>query len=142
MLARAAKDGIASDLHRRELVDTPVARPIDLVRSAEWAPAGGFTFNDTRTAYGFINRLKKHAGSAGGLRLSVQAGATWTELNLSDDVVLDGDRVERVLESLRELVSNAETSINAKRLRFETGQRFRDWIVDVKADFKRDDVTP
>ena len=142
LLARAEKDGIASDLHQREITDTPVFRPIDLIESAEWAPAGGFTFNDTRTAYGFISRLKKHAGSAGGLRLSVQAGATWTELNLSDDVVLDGDRVERVLESLRELIPGAEASISAKRLHFETGQRFRDYVDDIKADFKRDDVTP
>ena len=141
LLARAEKGGITSEIHQRELADTPVTRPL-IRHSAEWAPVGGFTYNDTRTAYGSSTVWKNHAGSAGGLRLNVQAGATWTELNLSDDVVLDGDRVERMLESLRELIPDAEASINAKRLHFETGQRFRDYIDDIKVDFKRDDVTP
>ena len=68
ILAVAGKDGIVSEVHRREIADKPVERPIDRTRPATWARPGGFRFETTRTAYGFIARLKKHDGVAGGLR--------------------------------------------------------------------------
>ena len=71
ILAVAGKDGIASEVHRREIADKPVERPIDRTRPAVWAPPGSFRFETTRTAYGFIARLKQHEGVASGLRINV-----------------------------------------------------------------------
>ena len=42
VLAIAERDGAASDLHRREVAEKPVDRPIDLSAPAVWRPAGGF----------------------------------------------------------------------------------------------------
>ena len=145
VLAVAEKDGVCSDLHNREIAEQPVARPIDPTRPAEWTPPGaGFEFTTTRTVYGFIARLKKHLGAAGGLRVSVQGAdsKTWSELNLSDDIALDGERIEKAVEHLRSLVRDGEVSIGAKRIRFETGQRFRDYIAEIRANYERDEVTP
>ena len=148
VLAVAGKDGISSDQHRRDIADKPVAKPIDPTRPAEWTPAagpgGGFEFKTTRTAYGFIARLKKHGGAAGGLRVNVQgAGSkTWSELYLSDDIALDGERIEEAVEHLRSLVADGEVSVSAKCIRFETGQRFQDYIAETRANYRRDEVTP
>ncbi len=142
ILAVAGKDGIVSDVHRREIADKPVKRPIDRTRPAVWTPPPGFEFKTTRTAYGFIGRLKKHEGVASGLRINVQAdgSGTWSELNFSDDLALDGARIEQTVECLRALVADGEVSIEARRIRYGTGQRFLDHVAEARAEYKRDDV--
>ena len=149
VLAVAAKDGIASELHRREIAAAPVSRPIDRSAPAVWTPAAGVAFTATRATYEFIARLKKHAGSAAGLRVTIQTGGapagggqTWSELNCSDDVELSGEELERVIDALRPLVAAGEVAVDAKRLRFETGQRFLDYVHDARLTYDREEVTP
>ena len=144
ILAVAEKDGIASEVHQREIAEKPAVKPIDRTNPAAWSPGHVFEFSTTRTAYGFVTRLKKHAGGASGLRVSVQSNGSgqWSELNLSNDIALDGERIERAVEHLRELVADGEVSIEAKRIHFETGQRFLDYVTEIKAGFRREDVEP
>ncbi len=144
VLAVAEKDGIASEQHRREIAEKPVEKPIVRDQPAVWHPASGFDFNTTRTAYGFIARLKKHASAASGLRLAVQAEGErqWVELNLSDDLQLDGERIEQAVEQLRALLGDGEVLIDAKRIHYATGQRFLDHIAELRAQYKRDEVEP
>ncbi len=143
VLAVAEKDGIESELHQREITERSAPPPIDRTKPAVWRPAGGFTFQSTRTAYGFINRLKKHDASASGLRFVVQADkTTWVELSLSNDVALDGAAMEQAVEHLRRLVSGGEVEIKASRTHYATGQRFLDHVADVKATYRREEVGP
>ena len=149
VLAVAEKDGIASDLHSREIVDAPVDRPIDPDAPAAWTPADGLEFAVTRSAYDFIARLKKHAERVGGLRITIQSDGsqsgdaqTWGELSLSDDIELTGDELERIIEALRPLVAAGDVAIGAKRVRYETGQRFLDYVAEAKSRYGRDDVAP
>ena len=81
------------------------------------------------------------AAEAGGLRLAV-LGEQWADLSLSDDLALDGEALQRAVEYLRGLVPAGEVTIEAKYLRFETGQGFLDYVADIKAEFVRDDVEP
>ncbi len=144
ILAVAEKDGIVSDVHRREIAEKPAVKPIDKTSPAAWSPHGGCEFSSTRTAYGFVTRLKKHVGSASGLRLSAHSDGSgqWSELSLHGDIALDGETIERAVEHLRELVADGEVSIEAKRIHFDTGQRFLDYVAEIKADFRREDVDP
>ena len=147
ILAVAEKDGVSSELHRREISEQPVVQPIDRAGPNVWVPSDGFEFATTRTSYGFIARLKKHGGLASGLRLNVQAAAgaglgAWSELNFSDDIALDGERIEQAVEKLREFVPDGEVSVEAKRIRYETGQAFLDHIAEIRAEYRREDVTP
>ena len=142
VLAVAEKSGVASEVHRRDITDRQEAKPIDKSRPAVWRPSGGFSFQATRNAYGFINRLKKHGASAGGLRFGAQAGGTWGEVSLSDDVEVDGDRMEQTVEQLRGLVPDGEVSIEARHVRYDTGQRFLDYVAEIRAEYDRNDVEP
>ncbi|MDE0192036.1 MAG: DUF499 domain-containing protein [Gammaproteobacteria bacterium] len=141
VLAFAERDGIESEQLSRPIAERPVVKPIDTSKPTVWTPTKGFAFTTTRTAYGFIARLKKHLGVAGGLRFTVQAsGGTWSELNLSEDVGLTGERLEQIVEVLRGLVAEGEVSIEAKGLRFDTGQAFSDYVAELKANYVRDEV--
>ena len=142
VLAVAAKDGIESELHQREIAEKPEQRPIDKAGPVVWSPERGFTFQNTRTAYGFIGRLKKHGASASGLRLGAQADRTWVELSLSDDVELDAAAMEEAVEHLRRLVAGGEVEIRASRTHWATGQRFLDHVAEIRATYRRDEVEP
>ena len=144
VLAYAEDDGVVSETHHRELAERPVPKPIDKTGPAVWKPPDGFEFKDKRTAYGFLVRLRKHAGSAGGgLRIVVQkADSTWGELNLSNDLSLDGAAIEQLLESVRRIVTDGEVVVAAPTLRFETGQGFLDYVAETRSDYKRDEVEP
>ena len=142
VLAVAEKDGIESELHQREIAEKPEPRPIDPTRPVVWSPERGFTFQTTRTAYGFIGRLKKHDVSASGLRLSAQADRTWVELSLSDDIELGAAAMEEAVEHLRRLVSGGEVEIRASRTHYATGQCFLDHMAEIKATYRRDEVEP
>ena len=143
VLAVAEKDGVASEQHRREVAEKPVEKPIVRDQPAVWKPERGFEFNNTRTAYGFITRLKRHATGASGLRLAVQAAggsSEWVELNLFDGMVLVCERIEETVEHLRRLVGDGEVLINAKRIHYATGQHFLDHVADLRTTYQRDDV--
>ena len=146
VLAVAARDGIVSETHRREIAERPVEKPIDRSRPVVWTPSrGGWRFETTRTAYGFLGRLKQHEGAASGLRISVQAegsGGTWSELNFSEDLALDGAGIERAVEALRAIVADGEVSVEATRIRYPTGQHFLDHVAAIRTDYRRDDVEP
>lgn len=142
VLAIADQDGIESDLHRREITDEPAVKPIEAGQPAVWTPHQTVEFSETRTAYGFITRLRKHGGAASGLTLNVQAENTWTDLQCSEDLVMDGGQIETTINALRELVAEGEVTISARRVHFETGQQFMDYIEETRTPYKRDEVTP
>jgi hypothetical protein len=142
VLAVAEKDGIASAIHEREVTDKPRDEPIDATAPAVWRRQGGFSCRTTSAAYPFINRLKKYAFVAGGLRLGVQAGSQWVELNFSDDIELGGDSIEQQVERVRKLLPAGEVEVEAHYVQFATGQRFLDWIADSRESYVRGEVEP
>ena len=143
ILAVAEKKGIVSEMLRQEITEKPQPKPIDKGAPLVWRPRpSGFRFPETRTTYGFINRLKKHEGSAGNIRLAVEHNKTWVDLSLSEDIELDGEKMEQTVEQLRAFAPEGEVSVEAKRVRFSTGQRFLDYLAETKSPHDRDDVEP
>lgn len=143
VLAVAEVDGVESDLHRREIAEKPGGRPIAPTSPVVWRPQRGFKFESTLTAYEFINRLGKYAGSAGGLRVVVgESHSAWADLSLSNDIELDRAKLEQAVEQLRQHVPDGEVQITVQRIRFTTGQHLLDYVADAKVKFRRDEVQP
>jgi Protein of unknown function (DUF499)/Fn3 associated len=141
VLAAAEKKGITSevlqvaiDWNKRE-----TEKPIDKEKPATWRPASGFNFSTTRTAYGFLERLRKHGGQAAATRIAV-LDTKWVDLNLADDLTLDADQIQATVEHLRSLLSEGEVSIEASAIRFPTGQQLLDYVHDIAAEIHRDEV--
>ena len=142
LLAVAEEDGIESEIHRRDIDKPQVEKPIDTARPVVWRPALGFSYRTTADAYPFLSRLKRFAAAAGGLRLGVQAGENWAELNFAERVELVGNRIEEEIERLRELIPEGEVEVTAGFMRFATGQRFLDWIAESRETYLREDLEP
>ena len=141
VLAVARSKGIVSDVLQVPIDwDKPtVEKPIDAGQPATWRPHGGFSFSTTRTAYGFVERLRKHAATAAITRVAV-LDAKWVDLTLADDLLLDPEQIQATVEHLRSLLAEGEVSIEASALWFPTGQQFLDYVRDIAAEFRRDEV--
>jgi hypothetical protein len=143
LLAVGEERGVASEVLQIPVNwDQPVVeRPIDKEKPATWKPSGGFTFSTTRTAYGFLERLRKRDGKAAATRIAI-LDTQWVELSLADNLFLDADRVLATIESLRSLLAEGEVNVEAAALRFPTGQQLLDYVRDIAAELPRDEVEP
>ncbi|MDG4596163.1 MAG: DUF499 domain-containing protein [Candidatus Contendobacter sp.] len=141
VLAVAEKQGIQSDVLQVAVHwdQREPGKPIDQEKPATWRPAGGFTFSTTRTAYGFLERIRKHGGQAAVTRIAVLNGQ-WVDLNLADDLSLDADRIQATVEHLRSLLTEGEVNIEASALWFPTGQQLLDYVRDAAIEFRRGEV--
>ena len=141
VLAYAEHKGVVSEVHKREITWQRVEeeRPIYKDKSVTWRPSEGLSFSTTRTAYGFIERLKKHHARAGVQRIAVLNGQ-WADLNLADGLLLDGEQIEQTVEQLRSLLEAGEVNIEAGSIWFASGQQLLDYVQEVKVDLNRSEV--
>jgi len=120
-------------------------RPIDKENPATWRPVNHpekiFSFSTTHNAYGFIERLNKHAGKAAVQRLAVLDGQ-WVDLQLADDLLLDAEQIRATVNQLRSLLREGEVTIEASALWFPTGQQLLDYVRDIAAELPRNEVEP
>lgn len=147
VLAVAEDKGTPSEVHQVAVNwDRPIdTKPIDTNAPATWTPVSHpekvFRFNTTQAAYGFIERLKKHAGKASAQRIAVLDGR-WADLQLADDLLLDSEQIRATVEHLRGLVSEGEVTIEAAALWFPTGQQLLDYVHEIAVELPRDEVEP
>lgn len=143
VLAVAEKKGITSEVLQVPINwdKAPEEKPIDKDQPATWRPAGGFNFSTTRTAYGFLERMRKHGAKAAATRIAV-LDTQWVDLNLAEDLILDADQIQATVEHLRSLLAEGEVSIEASALWFPTGQHLLDYVRDIAAELPRNEVEP
>ena len=141
VLAVAEHDGIASEVHKREITwkKDEGEKPIDKESPATWRPAHGFSFSTTRSSYSFVERLRKYNGKAGVQRIAV-LDTQWVDLNLADGLTLDAERIEHTVEHLRSLVAHGEVNIDAGFICFPSGQQLLDYVQDLRVELKRNEV--
>ncbi|MFB1485908.1 MULTISPECIES: DUF499 domain-containing protein [unclassified Thiocapsa] len=147
VLAVAEDKGTPSEVHQVAVNwDRPIeTKPIDITAPSTWRPVSHpekvFRFNTTQAAYGFIERIKKHAGKAAAQRIAVLDGR-WADLQLADDLLLDSEQIRATVEHLRGLVSEGEVTIEAAALWFPTGQQLLDYVHEIAVELPRDEVEP
>ena len=143
VLAVAERKGITSEVLQVPINwdKAPEEKPIDKDQPATWRPAGGFNFSTTRTAYGFLERMRKHGAKAAATRIAV-LDTQWVDLNLAEDLILDADQIQATVEHLRSLLAEGEVSIEASALWFPTGQHLLDYVRDIAAELPRNEVEP
>lgn len=138
VLAVAEKDRITSDLHRLDIdwgsdgefrIDP--GSPVTWVR--EHSP------RTTKESYEFLSRLKKHAGSLPGPRVSL-VGDSWVELSFDQKLLLTAEQLEGAIDHMRSLLPEGEVCIDAVSIHFSTGQAFLDWAAEVKTEIRLEEI--
>ena len=147
VLAVGEDKGLYSDTHQVQVSwdSKKPEKPIDKAAPAAWRPVSHpgkvFQFNTTQTAYGFIERLRKHGGKAAAQRIAVLDGL-WADMQLADELLLDAEQIQATVEHLRSLVTEGEVNIEASALWFPTGQQLLDYVHEIAVELPRDEVEP
>ena len=74
-----------------------------------------------------------------GARVSV-TGERWAELTLHEKIKLDAGQLREVAEAIRKLPGSGQLGVEAAAINFDRGQRFLDWLNEVKTELKRGEV--
>ena len=84
--------------------------------------------------------LKKHQASLPGPQVKI-VGKNWLELNFDTKLVLDGEKLETVVNHLREILTEGQVAIETEAIHFATVQGLQDWVKEVKTEIKADEVS-
>lgn len=104
--------------------------------------------SDTKTTYDQLNYLKKVNAEIADIDLtitSVRDSNDWTNIVFSVDKRFDFEKLDKIINNLREEFLDVETSviINFNKIYFKTGEDFEIWIRDTKqslSDFKEENI--
>jgi hypothetical protein len=88
-----------------------------------------------------MGQLKKHKALVPAVKLSINGGKNWVELNVSPTIELSGEQVEKLIESLREICSDGQVSIDVPVIKFETGQDLKYFADAEKSNINMDEVS-
>lgn len=139
VLAVAQHGDAASELLKIEI---PRVGAIEKVQIDAQAPARWNRHHEAKTtqaSYDLLGRMKKFGSTAIGVRLGV-IGTQWADLAFDPATALSADKIESLLDPLRQLIDDGQVSIEAETLRFEKGQDLLDWVADVRTSLKSGEV--
>jgi len=137
VLAVAEKDGLISEVHRREIPWDRDEPEFDPTKPATWRRE--HKFDTTMESYDFLDRLQKHQAMACGPRLMV-TGSKWLDFAVHPDFQLDGEQMRQAVEYLRRLLPDGQVGVTVPRLWFPLGQHLLDWAAEAKTDLKAGEV--
>lgn len=142
VLAYAERDGIQSQVEHIAISwDQDEEIKVDPKLPALWRRKQHTT--STKATYELLERLKKYKAGAVGMTVTIggEAGVKdWIELTMFEDKQVEPALIEQCLESLRKLQANGQVKVEAKALRFGTGQDLLDWVEDVKTSLQPNEV--
>lgn len=138
VLAVAEKDGIQSEIHRRDITwDKGPEVKLDAGKPVVWQRE--HRPQTTKESYEFLEMLKKYQGVIPCQRIAI-VGKNWLELTFDEKLLLDCDKLEGVISNLRGLLSEGQVAIETTAIHFPTGQALLDWVRDARTEIKPEEV--
>jgi len=138
VLAVAEKGGVQSDVHRRDLTwDKKEELKLDLSKPVVWRRE--HRPKTTKESYELLAMVRKHQASLPGPQIKI-VGTNWLELSFDSKLVLDGEKVEAVVNHLRGLLSEGQVAVETEAIHFPTGQSLIDWVKEAKTEIKPEEV--
>ena len=137
VLAIAEKEGVESEQIRID-IDWKADKPgLKLDKPATWKHNHSIT--TTKGSFDFTGLLNKYKARVPEVRLSV-LGKGWVELNTDSTIELSGEQIEKLIESLREVYSDGQVGIDARSIKFTTGQDMKEFADSERKDIEMDEV--
>ena len=138
VLAIAEKEGVNSEPLQIDIDWKAEKQGLDLNKPTTWKH--DHSIKSTKDTFDFTDRLKKYRGLVPEARISV-VGKSWIELNVDSGIELSGEQIEKLIESLREVYSDGQVSVNARSIKFTKGQDMKDFADAEKVDINMDEVS-
>ncbi|HOW14315.1 DUF499 domain-containing protein [Methanosarcina sp.] len=138
VLAFAEKEGVESEVLKID-IDWGKTNPgLKLDEPVSWKRS--HSKKSTKDSFDFTGLLKKHHAHVPAARISV-IGKSWVDLSVDSAIELSGEQIEKLIESLREIYSDGQVSIDAPSIKFVKGQDLKDFADAEKTDINMDEVS-
>jgi hypothetical protein len=138
VLAFAEKEKVESDVLRIDIDWKSNEIEIILDKPASWKRS--HIKKSTKDSFDFTGLLKRCNASVPAAKISV-IGKSWVELNVDSAIELSGEQIEKLIESMREVYSEGQVSIDALSIKFATGQDLKDFAESEKTDILMHEVS-
>lgn len=141
VLAVAKKDGIESAESLR--IDLSWKGPeevsIKLDKPAIWK--WDMSVGTTKESFEIIERLKKFESSAAVPKITVIVNSDqWVDFTADKNIHLSPGQIEKIIETLQEIYSQGEVSLDIAEISFPSGQHLLDFAADVRQNPKAGEV--
>jgi len=133
------KSGILSEVLR---IDVPQGGDdtefvIDRERPLDWNRS--HRLPGTKEVFDFFALLKKYEATASGMRLLVSTD-TWLESSGAPGLIMTADQFEMLLAPMREVVDDANVTLEVEAIHFTTGDSFLHWVEDQKVTPRPEEI--
>ena len=141
VLAIAERKGIQSKELRVDINwnASPQKPTIDLKKPLKWKRRQ--KFQNTTEVYNFFTIAKKYKASLSLSSVNISDGDKWLELSLEDKIMVEIDKLETVIEALRNnIYGQGQISLDVMTMNFPTGQLFEDYINEMKLQLNATEI--
>jgi Protein of unknown function (DUF499)/Fn3 associated len=141
IVAEAEKSGIIS---KQLKIDIPqgAAKPIiviDKEKPLKWKRKLSFT--NTQQTYDFFEKAKKFEAELYLSTVTIQGEEKWVELSMDNLLQVSPQKLEEVINKLREnIFGEGEVSSEVVAMQFSTGQKFEDYLHELKTELKPNEI--
>lgn len=138
VLAVAEKNGTQSEVHRRDIVwDKKEELKLDLTKPVIWNRE--HRPKTTKESYELLGMLKKHQAAVPGPQIKI-VGKNWIEANFDNKLILDGEKIEALVNHLRGLLTEGQAAVESEAIHFLTGQNLLDWVREARTEIRTEEV--
>ncbi|MCU7550395.1 DUF499 domain-containing protein [Chitinophagaceae bacterium LB-8] len=139
VLAVAQSDDVSSGQIKIDIPKGDDAGPvIDKNKPLKWKRKQAF--QSTQETYDFFEKAKKHDAQLYLSLVSVQ-GASWVELSMNDELLVNPLQLEEVVGKIREnIFGEGQVCAEVAAMQFPSGQKFEDYLHEIKTELKHNEV--
>jgi len=140
ILAVAAKAGVVSEPLRIDLDWEKMGSGIDPTRPARWKRR--HEIRTTKESYDLIALMKKYEVTSFDSRISIIGdGTRWVELTIGDGIGLTGEKIESIIDSLRDIYRDGQVGIDLQSMAFISGKDLQDFASANRVSLDTTEVT-
>lgn len=138
VIAVAEKKGIQSEKLTIRVPTDPSTVEIDKNKTTTWKKRS--KSDSTADTFKWLKSIRKHNVKLSEIHISVN-GQHWVSLDFDERLILNHDKLEKTLEFIQtNLLEEGEVTIDARRLHFDSGQQFIDYVEEVKVEYKAGEI--
>jgi len=140
ILAIAERGGIVSEPLRIDLDWEKKGSGIDPAKPARWKHR--HEIRTTKESYDLLALMKKYEVTSFDSRISIIGDDTcWVELTIGDGIGLTGEKIESIIDSLREIYKDGQVGVDLQSMAFISGKDLQDFVSANRVSLNTTEVT-
>ncbi|MDF1536645.1 MAG: DUF499 domain-containing protein [bacterium] len=142
VLAYATREEIESEVERIAISwEKEEKIKVDPQKPLIWSRIQDFA--STQESYEFLEGLKKYKARAEGITIIIGGIAgtrEWIELTTFEEKEIAPELIEECLDVLRKIQGDGQVQLKTRKVVFQAGQDFLDWVEDGRTNFTAEEI--